>query len=210
MGTTIGRLPQAGRARLSPTAEMPATTAFAADPPAALAAGFRAGEAEATERVVAVYYPRIARTIHRLAGWSRNWDVADTDDLVQEVFVRALMRRRQFRGQSDLGTWLTSIAINVCRGHYRKMQVRRVLMAAFAAAQPTDPATDQTDDDASQATREAVARLPTRFREVIVLHHLEEYAVEEVAQMLGLSKSAVHKRLSRARARLAEMLSPAS
>lgn len=186
---------------------MPTSDNRSAKASESLAEAFARGDAAAAEQAVSDYYPRIASTVHRLAGWPRRLDVAGVDDLVQEVFVRALERRRQFRGDCEFGTWLTRIAVNVCRGHYRKSQVRRMLFGAFADERQRSTQHDQPADDAMhEATRHAVAQLPPKYREVIVLHYLEEYSTEEVAQTLALTRSAVQKRLLRARDKLEQLL----
>src|SRR5262245_4108907 len=63
----------------------------------------RRGERAALEQLVAMYRPTVSRLVARLNGWS-----GDADDLVQDVFVKAISAAGNFRGESKISTWLTS------------------------------------------------------------------------------------------------------
>jgi len=127
------------------------------------------------------------------------------DDIVQDVFLAAMQRSRSFRGHSSLGTWLTVITLNRCRTHRRKLRSLWRLHVRLSGTPPDSAASaDQApaQDDASLAVRAAVAALPPRDREVIVLHYLENKPVGEISQLLNVSANAVDVRLHRARKRL--------
>ncbi|MEX0937097.1 MAG: sigma-70 family RNA polymerase sigma factor [Pirellulales bacterium] len=169
-----------------------------------LARALVAGDPAALDEVVQRYAPQIARQVHRLLAWPE-----DVADVVQEVFVTALAKRSQFRSESRLATWLTAIAVNHCRRHRRTQWFRlrrlhrvrsEVESSGGAEAERADAAVVRTEQ--GQAVQAAVARLPHRYREVIVLHYLEELPIEEVSRLLGLSRGAVDTRLSRARKKL--------
>ncbi|MGA2440145.1 MAG: RNA polymerase sigma factor [Tepidisphaeraceae bacterium] len=167
----------------------------------------RSGDRSALDEIVADHHARITRLVSRLTGWS-----ADAEDLVQEVFVAAVRSVRQFRGDSQLSTWLTRIALNVCRQHHRKERVRAALWRAFALLAQTSTRQDASGS-MQQADRAAVvarslAGLGSRYREVVALHYLEGMAHEQVAQVLGISIGAVQVRLHRARQTLRESLGP--
>jgi RNA polymerase sigma-70 factor (ECF subfamily) len=165
----------------------------------------RRSERAALEQIIAAHHPAIRRLVGRLTGWSQ-----ETDDLVQDVFVRAMSGASRFRGDSRIGTWLTRIAINVCRSHHRKQTMRRLLWRQWTAQRPAEAEHDasQTAQDLERARRvnAAVQRLRPGEREVIVLHYLEAMEIEQVAAMLGISRVAVEVRLHRARKRLEAML----
>jgi RNA polymerase sigma-70 factor (ECF subfamily) len=168
-----------------------------------LAQAFVAGDPAALDEVIQRYAPQIALQVHRLLAWPE-----DVADVVQEVFVTALAKRSGFRSESRLATWLTAIAVNHCRRHRRAQwfrlrrlqRVRSQVELRGAEAERADAAVVRKER--SQAVRAAVARLPHRYREVIVLHYLEELPIDDVARLLGLSRGAVDVRLSRARAKL--------
>jgi RNA polymerase sigma-70 factor (ECF subfamily) len=171
----------------------------------ALAAAFREGDRAAAEVVAVHVAPYVARLVRRLTAWQ-----SDVDDLVQDVLVEALAARTRFRGDAKLETWITRIAINRVRAHGRKQWLRRRLFAAWAGRQsentvlPADAAA-QTNEQ-SQAVRDAVARLPTKSREAIVLHYMQGLTPAEAAAALGVSVGAIEVRLSRARKQLEQWL----
>jgi RNA polymerase sigma-70 factor (ECF subfamily) len=158
----------------------------------------RRGERSALEQLVADHHPRIARLVSRLSGWTH-----ETDDLVQDVFVKALSGAGRFRGDSRLSTWLTSIAVNVCRGHHRT----RLLRAAFwkrwisQRVQPPHEDAAQPIEQRERVRRvtQAVRCLKSLYREVVVLHYLEGMSSDDIGRVLGVSRNTVEVRLHRAR-----------
>ena len=153
-------------------------------------------------QIVARHHAPVARLAHRLLGW-RDRDAVD--DVVQEVFLIALTRLKGFRGDSSLATWLMGITVNRCRVHRRRSALRLTWLRRMWSRAETnrEPATSAGDDDeTSRQVREAVADLPPRDREVIVLFYLEDFSVAQIAQLLGAKNNAVEVRLHRARRRL--------
>ena len=171
-----------------------------------LPARFAAGKAGAFEEVVALYQPRVERLARRLLGWRGG----DVEDVVQDVFLAALTGARSFRGGSSLWTWLTAITLNRCRRHVRRAALTR-RFREWLGRQPrdTDTAADRgaLEDESGARVRAAVASLPPRDREVIVLYYLEGRAVAEIGEALRASPGAVEVRLHRARQKLRGMLS---
>ena len=175
-----------------------------------------AGDAAAPpiEQQIAANRQRVERLAHRLNGWSD-----DTQDIVQEVMVRALIGAGKFRGNAEIETWLTRITINCCRSHQRKRWLARMLTRRTPTG--TDSTTDIIDaiatkpeqsdsptenDETAAAVRNAVEQLGPRYREPVVLHYLEGMEVERVASLLGVSPNAVSVRLYRARTKLRTLL----
>jgi RNA polymerase sigma-70 factor (ECF subfamily) len=166
----------------------------------ALEARFARGDAAAIEEVIALYQSRVVRLAHRLLGWN-----GDVDDLVQDVFLSAVSKASTFRGDASLWTWLTAITLNHCRSRLRREGViRRLKLALLGLPKKPESAADQTPlaEEASQQVRKAVAALPSRDREVIVLFYLEQRKTGEIADMLRVSANAVDVRLHRARQKL--------
>jgi RNA polymerase sigma-70 factor (ECF subfamily) len=177
--------------------------------PAAQPAGERAvadRDAESFDRLVAQEYAYVARLVGRLVGWR-----SDVDDLVQDVFVAALGGWAKFRGHCAARTWLTRIALNKCRSYGTRRWFRERFVAAWQAqaesAASVQRASAESHEVAEQV-RHAVKQLRQRDREVIVLHYLEQLSPADVAAVLNISQNAVEVRLTRARRRLKEVLSP--
>lgn len=164
---------------------------------------FRLGEPAAFEAVVALHHRRVARLVQRLLGPDR----ADVEDVVQEVFADALAHCRRFRRESSLGTWLTALTINACRRHRR----RRLLWWKFVrrgvrSEGRTDAELPAEQFERHRRVRDAVERLPGKYREVVVLRYLEEMEIEDIAIALALTRGAVEVRLHRAREGLRGLL----
>lgn len=160
------------------------------------------GDAEAFEVLVALYQPRVTRLAHRLLGWS-----GEVEDVVQDVFLAVLKHRRGYRRNATLWTWLTAITLNTCRSHSRRRGFLRKLTSVFvsprvAAAADAEP----MQNELAREVQFAVAALPSRDREVVVLFYLEHRTVSEMSRVLNTSANAIDVRLHRARAKLRQSL----
>jgi RNA polymerase sigma-70 factor (ECF subfamily) len=169
-----------------------------------LAARLARGDAGALEEVIELHRAGIVRLANRLLGWS-----GEVDDIVQDIFLTALQKSSGFRGQSSLKTWLTVITLNRCRTYHRRRKIwRRVLTTLTARRSLPSPAADQPalSDEVAREVRSAVAALPSRDREVIVLLYLEHKSPAEIAGLMGSSLNAIEVRLHRAKAKLRQSL----
>ena len=139
-----------------------------------------AGDLLAFERL---YDKHVAR-INSLAEWMLG--TTDTDDVIQDVFVRAWEKLATFRGEAPFGAWLRRLAVNVLlryRENTRTHEERYVLdeESLQSAAAPGG------DLQLFTEVESAVWRLPARVREVLVLHDMEGYKHREIADKLGIS-----------------------
>ena len=172
----------------------------------ALVEQFRRGDDSAFDRIVERYSAEVAALAHNLLGWPR-----DVDDIVQEVFVAALLGLKSFRGDCSLRAWLFTITLNKCRTYhrYRRMLHLRVRAMDDAAASPsTDEGAEKgvVDQETFALVRTAVRVLPPKYREVVVLRYLEGFETSDICRLLGISISAFNMRLNRARKRLRKHL----
>jgi RNA polymerase sigma factor (sigma-70 family) len=194
--------------QMSNTLQM-STLAFTPRPPLSdadttLAQRLALGEAEAFEQLVALYQPRVSRLAFRLLGWN-----GDVEDVVQDVFVAALSKGKTFRGDASLWTWLTAVTLNLCRTRLRRAALlRRLTGGLLRSENPQAAAADvpAVMDETSSRVRSAVAALPPRDREVIVLYYLEERPVAQISELIGITSNAVDVRLHRARRKLKDLL----
>jgi RNA polymerase sigma-70 factor (ECF subfamily) len=135
---------------------------------------------------------------------------ADLDDLVQEVLLKTWLHLATFRSESNLRTWMIRIGINQARQSYRMTQCRPVCQPldefAGIASPGESPHQRLLRDETTNAVRGAVARLPAKYREVLVLHDLTELCDKETAERLQTTIKAVKARLFRARGMLSTKL----
>jgi len=137
-------------------------------------------------------------------------DRARAEELTQDVFVRAWEKLTLFRGESSFGTWLHRLTVNVVL-NARKSDGRQrsrfeenddeggMDIYAGVVGMPLPPG-DMLD------LEEAITRLPPGARRVFVLHDVEGYKHEEIAEMLGVTSGATKAQLHRARLLLRQAL----
>ncbi len=129
-------------------------------------------------------------------------DLPTAEDLVQEAFARALAQQGSFRRTDRPEAWIYRVALNLHRSRWRRMKTHVRLQHKLASPDtPLELSPDQV------AVTRALKELPVAQREVIVLHHLSDLPVLEVAAIVGVSVGTVKSRLSRGRAQLATLLS---
>ncbi len=165
---------------------------------------FARRDPKAFDDVVAMYQSRVTRLVQRLLAWS-----ADTDDVVQDVFLAAFSKAGSFRGESSLWTWLTALTLNRCRRYHRKAAlVRRLLSTLGLSAAGHAPAADiaSGSNETAQQVRFAVAALPPMEREVIVLYYLEQRPMSQISELLCVSSNALQVRMHRGRQKLKSAL----
>lgn len=120
-------------------------------------------------------------------------DPALAEDAVQETYLRAYVNYANFRGECAEKTWLTAIAINVCRSMLRNPWRKRVaLTSAIAEIAGKYDMPDTT-------VTEAVLRLPAKLREAVTLHYIQGMKLREIASALDMPIQTVASRLNRAR-----------
>ena len=128
-------------------------------------------------------------------------DASLAQDAVQDTFLKAFRQFHRFRGDADALTWLTAIAINVCRDYRRTAWFRHVdrRMDDLPEQAANFPFQDNT-------VITEVMNLPDKYREVILLRYYQDMKQKEVAAALGLTERAVRQRLHKANAILRERL----
>jgi len=138
----------------------------------------------------------------------------EVEDLTQEVFFKAFRAIRSYNFQSSFATWLSRIAVNHCYDYLRKVRASRLSYysemteesARELERKAESPPPQGLDHGEKITLREFVGRLleraPEDDRLVLSLKELEDYSVEEIADLLKLKPSTVKVRLHRARKRM--------
>lgn len=137
-------------------------------------------------------------------------------EVVQETFVAAWKAVGRFDGRRPFATWLRAIALNKCRDRGRRLAVRRAILGERDLDSPeaqsrADPGA--TPEEALARTQavarldRAIARLPAKLKEPLLLTYFEEMSQQEAGDLLGVSAKTVETRVYRARQQLAVLLS---
>ncbi|AMV44378.1 RNA polymerase sigma-70 factor [Paraburkholderia caribensis] len=172
------------------------------DPDAELVAGVGRQEPSAVRTLVARKLPRLLALATRMLG-----DRMEAEDVAQEAFMRIWKQAPRWReGEARFDTWLHRVVLNLC---YDRLRAHR--------EQPADELPDHADPAATPdaqleaqsreaRVRAALAALPARQREALVLNYYQDLSNIEAAALMGITVDALESLLSRARRNLRAQL----
>lgn len=171
------------------------------------------GDAAAFEILIAERSGEVYGLLYRLTENSE-----EARDLTQETFLRAFQSIGQFRGESDLRTWIYRIAINQARNRWRWWRRRRrdvtvsldseraqgdqPLIDLLRAAGENSPEQETLAHEREKVLRQALRSLSLAYRETVILRDIEGLSYEEIAETLGINVGTVKSRLARGRQEL--------
>ncbi len=168
-----------------------------------------AGERRAYAVLVERYKVLVHDLVSRMLG-----DTSDAEDIAQDAFVKAYLSLRDFRGESRFSTWVCRIALNRCKDVLRKQR-----RAPWTRLRHEDgPAVTEVPDDQETAVdsmercerearlHRALARLPVKYREAVVLRHIEGMEFHEIGRVLAIAAGAAKVRAFRGREMLRRIL----
>lgn len=136
-------------------------------------------------------------------------NVADAEDLTQDIFIALPDKLPSFRGDSAFTTWLHRLTVNTVLMHWRKWSVRSVLLTDDGQLPDrVDPDTLTSAETIINrvALERAIAQLAPGYRTVFLLHDAEGYEHSEIAMMLGFTEGTSKSQRHKARARLRRLL----
>jgi RNA polymerase sigma-70 factor, ECF subfamily len=180
------------------TTQDPDTALIAQDPDAALVARMGQGDEGAVRQFVTARLPRVLALGLRLLR-----DPAEAEDVAQEAFTRAWRQAPRWQpGQGRFDTWLHTVTLNLCRDRLRRKRHAPV-PGGEDLPDPPDP---QPGADAmleasarGQAVAQAIATLPERQREAILLVHYQDLTNIAAAEVMDISVEALESLLARGR-----------
>jgi RNA polymerase sigma-70 factor, ECF subfamily len=178
-----------------------------------LVAKAKAGDAAAFAELVNHYDRRVFRMAKQITQ-----NDEDAEDVLQETFLKAYSHLDDFQGNSKFYTWLVRIAVNEALMKLRKRRSDKTVplddpidtgedvVAREIAVWDENPEDTYSREELGKILDEAVQSLKPAYRTVFILRDIEEMSIEETADALNLSISAVKSRLLRARLQLREKL----
>lgn len=161
----------------------------------------------------------LAGDVNRFEGIVRRWqtplvnlawryvrDAARAEELAQEAFLKCFRSLHQWRHDAEFSTWLFAIAMSVYSSQVRRFQP--VFEALDEALADSRAAPDRLagDEERREAVRRAVAALPSRYRDPLIVFYFQEEDLASTAAILGLRDGTLKARLHRAREKLRETL----
>lgn len=179
----------------------------------ALVARAKAGDAGAFAELVNHYDRRVFRMAKQITQ-----NEEDAEDVLQETFLKAYSHLDDFQGNSKFYTWLVRIAVNEALMKLRKRRSDKTVpldepidtgedvVAREIAVWDENPEDTYSQQELGKILDDAVQSLKPAYRTVFILRDIEEMSIEETAEALNLSISAVKSRLLRARLQLRDKL----
>jgi len=169
----------------------------------------KAGDEEALEAIFNRYSAKLYNVAQRILG-----EVADAEEVIQDVFWTAFRKAKSFRGTAQFSTWLYRLTINAALGKIRRSKKSKEIeyeeylpkfqQDGHHLVRPVVDWSDTLDEkyakeELQQLLKNALDQLKAVDKSVVVLSDLEGMSDKEIAAMLGLTVSAVKTRLHRAR-----------
>lgn len=144
-----------------------------------------------TDEELVEIYNRHVDTVYRVC-FSFMKNAADTEDMVQETFLKLISCKKRFTSEEHEKAWLIVTASNTCKDELRRF--KRKLQYIGACLKPENSGRTGEED-----MSELILSLPPRYKEVVYLYYYEGYQTSEIAKMLHCPASTVRNQLSRAR-----------
>jgi len=158
------------------------------------------GDNSAFRYIIARYEGQIARVVKGMLG-----ECAEAEDIGQETFIRFYKSINKFRNESQLGTYLTRIAINLSLNELKKRKKKQKIFSSDEN-KILKISSKEVNNDINEMVTIALQSLDVKYRSVIVMRMLQGYDTKETAQILKIPVGTVLSRLSRAQDKLRILL----
>jgi RNA polymerase sigma-70 factor (ECF subfamily) len=165
------------------------------------------GDENAFEQLVKKYQHAVFNTIYRYIG---NYE--DVEDIAQEVFIKIWQKAKSFKRKSKFSTWLYRIVVNQCLNYRSKHKQKLVSLDEMTEKEQIPDSliveVDHEQRKKAEIVKKAVNELPEKQRIALVLSKYEEKSYKEIAEIMGVSLSAVESLIFRAKQNLKKQLLP--
>ena len=172
---------------------------------------FQNGDTYAFDLLVRRYKDPLLNFIYRFLG-----DFVEAEDIVQETFYRVYKNKHYYKEVAKFSTWIYTIAGNLAKTELRRRKRRKVFSINRDSATEkefelpdlkSDPEKEVNTIVTEKLIQKAIANLPERFRQVIVLRDIQGFSYEEISSIIKVPLGTVKSRVNRARLKLQEDLS---
>ncbi|MCB0274307.1 MAG: sigma-70 family RNA polymerase sigma factor [Calditrichaeota bacterium] len=175
-----------------------------------LIAQFQRGDLQAFDVLVHRYKDQLLNYVFRFVG-----NRVDAEDIVQETFLRVYKNKHYYKEIAKFSTWVYTIAGNLAKTELRRRKRRKLFSVSNFVNEERDfdipdpnRSPDQRVDGAlkDEIIQKAIDKLPAKFKEVIILRDIQEFAYEEISEILNIPLGTVKSRVNRGRLKLQEDL----
>ena len=135
---------------------------------------------------------KYADTVYRVAlSYTRSHQ--DAEDVVQNTFMKLLIKKPEFENEEHIKKWLIKVAVNECKNLWNTYWRKNVDSLDTMVVEPS------FEEEKHREIYEAVMALPKKYRIVVYLYYYEGYSTKEVSEMIGMKDATVRTNLARAR-----------
>jgi len=175
-----------------------------------LIAKFQLGDLQAYDFLVRRYKDQLLNFVYRFVG-----NRTDAEDIVQETFLRVYKNKHMYKEIAKFSTWVYTIAGNLAKTELRRRKRHKIFSVSNFVNEERDydiPDKDHSPERKVDSSiqegiiQKAIEKLPTKFKEVIILRDIQGFAYEEISQILNIPLGTVKSRVNRGRLKLQEDL----
>lgn len=130
------------------------------------------------------------------------------DDITQDVFIQVYNHVDSFRGEASIKTWLLTITRNMSRNFLQTAFIRKVLLVDIVKSIGSSRSAEEMyiEEEAANEIWKKIFKLPTKYREVLVLQAKYQLSIAEISDILKIPQGTVKSRLSDARKKMKQLL----
>ncbi len=143
------------------------------------------------------YFQRIWRYVYYKTG-----NREDTEDLMQEIFIKVWKGLDKFEGRSSYYTWIFRISMNTVYSFFRKMRFKKFIPLEMV----DEKHFAYHKNEKKEKVFEKMKLLPKELKEILELYYISNFKIREISEMLNIPEGTVKTRLKRARELLMELL----
>jgi RNA polymerase sigma-70 factor (ECF subfamily) len=175
-----------------------------------LIARFQLGDVQAFDLLVRRYKDQLLNFVYRFVG-----NRTDAEDIVQETFLRVYKNKHYYKEIAKFSTWVYTIAGNLAKTELRRRKRHKIFSVSNFVNEERDydipdreHSPEKKVDSSIQENiiQKAIEKLPSKFKEVIILRDIQGFAYEEISQILNIPLGTVKSRVNRGRLKLQEDL----
>lgn len=135
-------------------------------------------------------------------------DMAECEDIVQEVFLTCYQNLSKFRHEASCKTWLIRITINKCKDHRKRWSIKNLIYKPDIYPLNTSQSSEEQFMHRHNTSEiiEQIARLSSKYKEVVILYYYQDMSMREISEVLNISINTVKSRLLRGKKTLQSKL----
>lgn len=126
-------------------------------------------------------------------------DMAECEDIIQEVFISCYQNLSNYRKESSYKTWLIQITINKCKDHKKRWSVKRLFYKSEVFLDKTSDSAEEKYIQGLHSNEiiKQISFLSAKYKEVLILYYYQELTMNEISEVLGIKLNTVKSRLLR-------------